>query len=414
MIADLHIHGRYSQGCSRNIDFVNLEKYARIKGVDLLGTGDFTHPKWFEEINNLKEDEKGILWSKTGFPFLWQSEFSFMYSQDGKGRRIHHVVLAPNKEVVEQITDALSKKAGRVLDYDGRPIFGISSIEFVDMMRSISDKIEIIPSHLWTSWFGILGSKSGFDSVEECFKEKSGHIHAVEMGLSSDPPMNWRISSLDKYNLVSFSDNHSFWPWRLSREATIFDCDFSYDGILKAIRTGEGLKGTIGVFPEYGKYHWDGHRKCGVHLSPEESRKLKGICPVCGRPLTIGVEYRVEELADREKGFVKKDGKKFFDVIPLTELVAYDLGVKQLNGVKVWGVYNKLIKEFGNEYKILLEVKEEDLKKVCGDRLARLIILNREMKLKVKPGYDGVYGQIVENGFEKKKFVKVQKSLSDF
>lgn len=414
MIADLHIHSRYSQGCSRNIDLDNLEKYAKIKGVDLLGTGDFTHPSWIKEIDEKLTEENGILKSKSGFPFLWQTEISLMYSQDGKGRRVHHVVLAPNREVVNQITEALVKKAGRVLDYDGRPIFGFSSIEFVDVMRSISDKIEIIPAHIWTSWFGILGSKSGFDSVQECFQEKSKYIHAIETGLSSDPPMNWRISNLDKYNLVSFSDNHSFWPWRLSREATIFDCDIDYDLILKAIRTGDGLKGTVEVKPEYGKYHWDGHRNCGICLSPKESKELNRICPKCGKPLTIGVEYRVGELADRDEGFVRKDKKEFFDVIPLTELIVYNENVKQLGGVKVWKVYNQLIEKFGNEYNILLKVSEEELVRVAGERLAKLILLNRNMKLNIKPGYDGVYGEIIENGFERSSFKKVQKNLGDF
>jgi len=833
MIADLHIHGRYSQGCSRNIDFDNLEKYARIKGVDLLGTGDFTHPSWLKEIDEKLKEENGVLRSKNGFPFLWQTELSLIYTQGGRGRRVHQVVLAPNREVVNQISDVLTKKAGRVLDYDGRPIFGFSSIELVDFMREISDKIEIIPAHCllpdepiftnkgllpisklntslkvfthkgkyqkiketmkrkyngkifgfktscynvptyftpehpiyliksfkdcknvphtickpactypkkrgcrtlefknyspkwvkasmiekgdialfpihktikdkhllslknylplnfylegeyikprkekifkknigikkeikiskdfcrligyflaegyivkdrigfafaehetgyiedvksllkncfgnfiniqdiksenkgfsfeiyskilveffksfyvdkpyksynkmlplffldlpfekqkeiligwwrgdagyttsvnlinqmrtillrlkiipaineisaesinkrrkfksnlidsraiyakndcyfvsylcffdknlellgldefkkfkskldrrkgyfdddyvylpitqiekkdyegyvynlevekdnsyvtknlavhncWTSWFGVLGSKSGFDSVQDCFQEKVKHIHAVEMGLSSNPPMNWRISSLDKFNLVSFSDNHSFWPWRLARESTVFDCELSYENVLKGIRTGEGLKGTIGVPPNYGKYHWDGHRNCGVHLNPSESRKLKGICPVCKKPLTIGVEYRVEELADREEGFVRKDKKEFSDVIPLTEMIAYAENVKMLGGVKVWNVYNKLIEKFDNEYNILLKVPEEELVKIAGERLGKLILLNREMKLKIKPGYDGVYGEITEGEIERKeiKFENVQKSLDEF
>jgi len=232
---------------------------------------------------------------------------------------------------------------------------------------------------------------------------------------NSDPPMNWRISSLDKYNLVSFSDNHSFWPWRLSREATIFDCDMSYDSILKAIRTGEGLKGTIEVKPEYGKYHWDGHRKCGVHLNPFESKKIKGICPVCGRPLTLGVDYRVEELADRKTGFVRENAKEFIDVLPLTELIAYNEKIIGLGSVKVWKVYNDLISKFGNEYNILFNVPKSELSDVCGEKLSRIILLNRNMKLKIKPGYDGVYGEIVEQDFVvSNPNEKVQKSLGDF
>ena len=411
IIADLHIHSKYSRACSKQINFENLEKYARIKGVTLLSTGDFQHAKWFEEINkDLEEDDKGILWTKNKFPFILQTEISLMYTQDGRGRRIHFVILAPNKDVVKQITDALGKK-GR-LDYDGRPIFGFSSIELVDMMRSISEDIEIIPAHCMTSWFGLFGSKTGFDSVEECFREKSKYIHAIETGMSADPIMLRKVSGFDKYNLVSSSDLHSFWPWRIGREATIFDCELSYTNILKAIRTGKCLKGTFETYPSYGKYHFDGHRNCGIAFSPEESRNHKGICPKCGKDLTIGVEYRIEQLADRKESKITKD---FKDLVPLTELISFVTNTKLLSSKKIWTVYNCLIDKFGNEFKVLLETPYGELVKI-DKKLAEIIIKSREGKLNIKPGYDGVYGQIVtgEVKEEKVQYKPSQKSLIDF
>lgn len=409
-IGDFHIHGPYAQACSRNTTLELLEQNAKIKGLNILGTGDAQHPKWFQEINSkLTEDENGILWSKNKFPFVWQTEISLAYTHNKKGRRIHHVVLLPNKEVVQQFIDALLKK-GRI-DYDGRPIFGMSSIEFLEMLRSISKDIEVIPAHAWTSWMAIFGSKSGYDSIEECFEEKAKYIHAIETGISSDPAMNRRISKLDKYNLVSFSDPHSFHPWRLGREATIFDIkSVEYKQILKAIRTGEGLAGTIEANPAYGKYHIDGHRACGVVLEPEETKKLKGICPKCKSPLTIGVAYRIEQLADREK---PENIPDFKEVLPLHELISAVYGIKLLNSKKVSDVYNKLIKNFQNEYNVLLNVSAEELKKVIDKKLAEIIILNRENKLKIQPGYDGVYGKILLNN-KNEEIKKTQPSLSDF
>ena len=404
IISDLHIHSRYSRACSKAINVENLEKYARLKGMNLLGTGDFTHKEWRNELDReLEEDDYGILRTKSGFPFLWQTEISLMYSQDGKGRRVHFVILAPNAEVVDQITEALGKK-GR-LDYDGRPIFGFSGIECVEMMMGISKDIEIIPAHAWTSWFGILGSKSGFDSVEDCFKDQTKHIHALETGLSSDPEMNWRVSSLDKFNLVSFSDMHSFWPWRMGREATVFDCKMRYKDILKCIRTGKGIVETIEVDPAYGKYHWDGHRKCDIVCSPEESRKNNRICPVCKTPMTIGVEYRVEELADRKLGYKPKGKPGFKRLLPLSELLAsvYHTAVFTK---KVQGESNKLIEEFGSELDVLLNADENKMRLMMPPKVVDILMKNRNGKLKMKPGYDGVYGEII---LEKNESIKQSK-----
>lgn len=413
-ISDLHIHSRYSRACSKDINIDNLEKYARIKGVNLLGTGDFTHPQWIKELKSkLTEDENGILWTKTNtktrsssqssFPFIWQTEISLMYKEDGRGRRVHFVILAPNGEVASQITDFLKSK-GRV-DYDGRPIFGFSAKELVEsLVKGISNKIIIIPAHIWTPYFGVLGSKSGFDSINECFGEYDKYIYGIETGMSSDPAMNWRLSSLDKYSILSFSDMHSYWPWRMGREATIFDLKkLTYNNLFDAIKNsnrtdGDGktrnnrIESTIETDPGYGKYHFDGHVDCKIALSPKESLKLKNICPVCKKQLTIGVMHRVEELADRKDGFIDDKRPGFTSLIPLSEIIS---GVikKSAGSNAVWMHYDKLIAAFGDEMKILIEKKESELGKVCGRDVARAIILNRQHKIKIQPGFDGEYGR---------------------
>ncbi|MBN1544645.1 DNA helicase UvrD [Candidatus Woesearchaeota archaeon] len=391
-IADLHIHSRHSRGCSKDLNLANLEKYARIKGVELLGTGDFTHPGWINEIKTeLSEEGAGILRSKGGYPFVMQTEISLIYTQGGKGRRVHNVVLAPGIEVAEQITDEL-KKRGRV-DYDGRPIFNISCIEFTDMMMRISKDIEVIPAHIWTPWFSLFGSKSGFDSMKEAFGDQLSNIHAIETGLSSDPPMNWRLSQLDRMQILSFSDLHSYWPWRMGREATLFEFgekELSYANIIKAIRTGEGLAGTIEVDPAYGKYHEDGHRACNVCMTPKESIAAKKICPACKRMLTIGVHHRIEELADRPEGYKRPGAKPFYRLIPLHELIANVFG-KGIATKGTWGEYHKIIK-LGTEMDVLLNSPAEELETVTTEKMARAIIGNREGKIRIRPGYDGVYG----------------------
>ncbi|MFH1332298.1 MAG: endonuclease Q family protein [archaeon] len=409
IIADLHIHSKYSRACSTSLDIPSLEKYAKIKGLHLLGTGDFTHPKWIKELKeNLVENDDGILKTKSGFSFVLQSEISLIYSQGGKGRRVHNVVLAPSFDVVSQITEALGKR-GR-LDYDGRPIFNIPCPEFVDMMVGISKDIEVIPAHAWTPWFSLFGSNSGFDSLKDCFQDKSNYIHAIETGLSSDPPMNWRLSQLDNVSIVSSSDSHSFWPWRLGREATLFDCSPSYKNILKGIRTRDGLNSTVEVDPNFGKYHLTGHRLCNVRLTPKESLKSNNICPKCGRPLTVGVLQRVEQLADREEGFRSKNAKPFYSVIPLSEILASILG-KAVSTKVVWQEYNKLIGSFGSEFNVLLFTPLEDLKKVTDEKIADVITRNRNHEIEISPGYDGVYGEPVLGGVGVKKN---QKNLLDF
>jgi len=408
IISDLHTHSRFARACSKAITLDKLEEYARIKGLDLLGTADFQHPEWNKEIKaNLKEDDKGILWSKNKFPFLWQTEISLMYSDEGR-RAVHLVILSPNGEVADQIVDVFGKRWR--LDYDGRPIFGISSPEFVELLKEIDDKIEIVPAHCMTPWFGLYGSKSGFDSLKDCFKDKTNKIYAIESGMSADPSMLWRFK--EDVNIVSFSDMHSFWPWRIGRESTIFEVsELSYDNVIKAIRTGYGLKSTIETIPAYGRYHWDGHRKCGFSCPPKETKELKSICPKCGKELTIGVDYRAEELAKEPVDYKPEGAKSFFEFIPLHELIAAVYGIKQLGSKRVWETFNVLIREFNDEFNILLKTSYEDLKKIVHEKLAKVILLNREGKLVIDPGYDGVYGKIVLKDDDK---VTSQKRLGDF
>ncbi|MBT4540445.1 DNA helicase UvrD [Candidatus Woesearchaeota archaeon] len=436
LISDLHLHSRYSRACSKDLSIKTLEKYAGIKGVNLLGTSDFAHPEWIKELKSeLTEDGTGILKTKpkidstidqskahNPFPFILSNELSLMYTDLGKGRKVHNVLLAPNFEVVDQITDEL-KKRGRI-DYDGRPIFKIPCPEFVEMLHSISKDIEIIPAHIWTPHFGMFGSSSGFDSLKDAFQEKTKSIHAIETGLSSDPQMNWRIKELDKISLLSFSDSHSYWPWRLGREATLFDfkhmknidinsndknaisdyneaiAKLTYKDILKAIRTREGLHGTVEVDPGYGKYHVDGHRNCNISMEPNETLKHKGICPKCGKPLTIGVLYRVEQLADKERpenykpNPNKQDNvKDFKTLIPLSEILSAVLG-RAVATKTVNEEYYRIIKDT-NEYNVLLNLSKKELLKRTNDKITDAILKNREGKLKVIPGYDGVYGQLV-------------------
>jgi uncharacterized protein (TIGR00375 family) len=402
MIVDLHIHSRFSRACSSAINFENLVKWAKIKGLNILGTGDFTHPEWFNEIKNkLIDNQKGFYYYQD-FPFIISGEISLVYTQN-KGRRIHLLVLIPDIKTAEKINSYLDTKGRR--DYDGRPIFKIPGEEFVNELMKISKDIEIIPAHIWTPWFGMFGSMSGFDSLKECFGEQIKNIHAIETGMSSDPEMNWRVKELIDNNksIVSFSDAHSFWPFRLGREATIFKKTNSYKEIINQIRENSFI-GTIETDPAYGKYHFDGHRLCNFSSSPEKTKELNGICPICGKKLTIGVEYRVEELAENPAGFKPGNAKPFYKLLPLHELIALING-GNMQSKKVWGVYNKLIEDFGNEFNILLDVsREEMISKKIDEKLIELILKNRDGKIKVKPGFDGEYGKIIIEEEQKKLF----------
>ncbi len=414
VIADLHLHSRFAQGCSKDITIQNLAKWAKVKGVDLLGTGDFTHPDWFAELKReLVREEKGVYYTRNGQAFLCSTEISLIYTQ-GRGRRIHLVVLAPSLDVVEQITQYLLGH-GRV-DYDGRPIFKIPAWQFVKDLHDIDERIEVIPAHAWTPWFGLFGSKSGFDSLEECFRDQTPLIHAIETGLSSDIEMNDRLSQLGGVRYVSFSDSHSFWPWRLGREATIFELDeLSYDAVLAAIRTGAGFWGTIEVEPSYGKYHADGHRACGVVLTPEERAKLNGICPVCHKPLTIGVWSRAEELADKPEAESGTASQQYYKLLPLHEILSLVLN-KGLNTKAVWNEYWKILKAGRHEYDILLDATREELLAVTSPVVADAILAFREGKVRYEPGYDGIYGKAHLNtaGSAMKECGRAQKGLHEW
>lgn len=403
IIADLQIHSKHARATSKDLSIDNLEKYAKIKGLNLLGTGDFQHPLHRKEIDEkLTEDSNGILRTSSGFPFLWQTEISLMFSQNGKRRAVHLLIFAPNTDFANKITNYLASK-GR-LDYDGRPIFGMSCKQLVRDLKEISDDIEIIPAHCMTPFFGLYGSKSGFNSLQECFEEETKHIYAIESGMSASPEMLWRFK--ENVNIVSFSDAHSFWPWRIGREATIFEIpELTYKNIIKAIRTTEGLKATIETPPEYGKYHYDGHRNCNFSCSPEETKKLNSLCPICKKPLTIGVDYRVEEIAKEPLGYKPENAKPFFALVPLHELISFAIS-SPLASKKTWEIYNSSIKSFENEFNILLEVPKQKLSSALDKypKLVELIMQNRENKLKIKPGFDGVYGEVITQEKQEKLF----------
>jgi uncharacterized protein (TIGR00375 family) len=397
VIADLHLHGPYSRATSRGTTIANLEKYALMKGVSLLGTGDFTHPEWLKILKaELTEDGSGILRTKTGFPFMLSAEICNIYEQGGRMRKIHSVLHAPDFATVDQVNEFLGKKGN--LRFDGRPTFsGMGCQELVEGLMQISKDIVVIPAHAWTPWFGIFGSKSGFDSVGECFGDQEKHIFALETGMSSDPAMNWRLSALDKYALVSNSDAHSYWPWRMGREANVFELpELSYAGIMGAVKEKDKDKfiGTIEVDPGYGKYHLDGHRECGVRLTPSESAKGGKMCPSCRRPLTIGVLHRVEELADRPEGYTPRGAIPFSTMLPLAELIAASKGVENPNARSVWEVYMRLMKRFGSEFSVLMDAPPEGIKEASDARIAGMVALMREGRIKVDPGYDGVYGKL--------------------
>lgn len=402
-IADLHIHSRFSMATSKEGTPENLDFWARKKGISLIGTGDFTHPVWREELKerlvtegnglyHLRDEyvkEESRKFPGEGTHFVVSGEISSIYKKNGKTRKVHNVILLPSLEAADAMAQRLEKIGN--IHSDGRPILGLDSHDLLEMMLDVCPEGILIPAHIWTPHFSVLGAKSGFDSVEECFEELTPYVHALETGLSSDPAMNWRISKLDRYQLVSNSDAHS--PSKLGREANLLDIDCSYEGLYRAIQTGEGLEGTVEFFPEEGKYHFDGHRKCGVSLSPVEAERLGGICPVCGKKLTMGVDHRVEQLADREEGFVKEDGKKYESLVPLPEVISACMGYSTASK-KVQGCFEQMLQTLGTEFDILRNVPSEDIKSCAGERIAEGIENVRTGNVKRIPGYDGEYGKI--------------------
>jgi len=411
-IADFHIHSKYSRATSPLMDLENLDRWAKIKGIKVLGTGDFTHPKWFKEIKEeLEPAEPGLFKIKksdSGTRFILTSEISCIYPKGGKVRKVHIIVFAPSIKAVEKINAELGKIGN--LKADGRPILGLDAKELAKIVLDADKNCLIVPAHLWTPWFAVFGSKSGFDSIEECFEEYSKYIYAVETGLSSDPKMNWRLSQLDKITLISNSDAHSL-P-KIGREANIFDTELSYDGVVEVLKKKDKSRflHTIEFFPEEGRYHFDGHRLCNLSLSPAQSKKYNNVCPRCGKPLVIGVLNRVEELADRKDGFVPKNAVPFKSLIPLNEIIAESLGVS-VASKKVPEHYNNLIKNLGNEFKILLDSSQKEIEENSLPEIADGVVKVREGKVFVEPGYDGVYGKI--KIFSDKNILKIKRNSAD-
>lgn len=420
-IADFHIHSKYSRATSSQMDLEHLDEWAKIKGIDILGSGDFTHPEWFRELKKklnplgnglfvLSEkcaDQNGIKLSprttgrtalKKKTYFILTTEISCIYSQGGKGRRIHLIVFAPNLETAEKINARLSQIGN--LKSDGRPILGLSAKNLVKIILEISPDCLIVPGHIWTPWFSLFGSQSGFDSIEECFEELTPEIFALETGLSSDPIMNWRLSALDKYILISNSDAHSL--VNLGREANVFEGDdLSYSSIigaikrrgLREIKTDLRLIYTIEFFPEEGKYHFDGHRLCNLRFSPEQTKKVQGICPKCKKFLIRGVMNRVAALADRDYGIKPQNAAGYKSLIPLQEIIAEALSRTKITKA-VENEYQNLIKKGESEFNILLNLSYEDLSKITLPKIAEGIKNVREGKVEILPGYDGVYGTV--------------------
>lgn len=400
-IADLHIHSRYSRATSRDCDAPHLDWWARRKGIGLVGTGDFTHPAWRAELReHLRPAGDGTYTLREdlilpGAPagaaprFVVTGEISSIYKKDGKTRKVHNVILLPSLEAADELSARL-EAIGNIRS-DGRPILGLDSRDLLELTLETCQTAEFIPAHIWTPHFSMFGAFSGFDTIESCFGDLAGHIHAVETGLSSDPPMNWRVSALDGLTLVSHSDAHS--PAKLGREADLLETELSYAGLVDAIRTGEGFLGTVEFFPEEGKYHLDGHRNCGVCLTPVQTQERGGICPVCGKKLTIGVEHRVEELADRMAGFRPAGAKPFESLAPLPEVIAASTGAS-VSSKRTAALYEKILAELGPEFHVLREAPIPDIEIAAGPCVAEGVRRLRAGQVERRPGFDGEYGVI--------------------
>jgi len=390
-IADFHIHSKYSRATSSEMDVEHLNQYARTKGIALMGTGDFTHPFYLAELKQLLEPLGNGLFIHGETRFILTAEVSNNFYSHGQSKRIHNIIFAPSFQTVERINEKL-QGYGRLAS-DGRPQVQLSARDLVRIVLDIDPDCLVVPAHIWTPWFSMLGAQSGFDSMEQCFQDETENIYAVETGLSSDPPMNWRLSALDRFCLISNSDAHS--PGKIGREANVFNTEMDYRSILDAIKKRDNGKFlyTVEFFPEEGKYHYDGHRRCEVVLSPRESMRDHDRCPKCGRQLTIGVMHRVEELADRPSGYVPPGAIPCKHLVPLVEIIAEAAG-KGVDTVGVKNIYDDLIQKFGSEFKILLDLTEEQLQKEVSGQVGLGIIKMRRGELNIEPGYDGVYGRV--------------------
>ena len=401
-IADLHVHSGYSRATSKAMRPSGLWRWCQMKGIRVVGTGDFTHPEYFRELKgSLEPAQEGLFQLKEEFrtsegegvpascasevSFILQAEISSIYKKNGRTRKVHSIVLAPGLTEASKLNEKLDAIGN--IKSDGRPILGLDAKELLKIVLDVSPECMVIPAHAWTPHFSVFGSVSGFDSLEECYDELTPHIHAIETGLSSDPPMNRRLSMLDGITLISNSDAHS--PAKLGREANLFNTGMSYASMTKAMKTGEGFGGTIEFYPEQGKYHVDGHRKCNVSMEPGETRKAGFICPECGRKLTVGVMHRVDDLADREE----PAPSEFRYIVPLAELIAEVMG----RGVNTKGVqarYMETLSALGNEFRVLLDTPLDDIKEAAGDDIADAVSKMRSGDLYIEPGYDGEFGVV--------------------
>ena len=397
--ADLHVHSKYSRATSRECNLEHLSVWARRKGLAVLGTGDITHPGWRAEVQGkLIPAESGLFRLRAELDcegpseptrFMLTGEVATVYKKDGRSRRVHHVIGVPGFEQAE----CFAARLGRVgkLESDGRPMLGLDSRDLLEIVLEAGDGAWLMPAHVWTPWYSVLGSKSGFDSMAECYGDLAGNVFAVETGLSSDPPMNWRVSSLDPYRLVSNSDAHS--PSKLGREACVFECPPDYFAMLRALKTGEGYGGTVEFYPEEGKYHLDGHRKCRVRLTPDETRRCGGACPVCGRQVTVGVMHRVEDLADRGEGARPAGAAPFRRLIPLEEVLSEVEGVAA-GSKRVGTLYAELLRRIGPELFVLEHAPLSELARHGSDRLAEGVRRMRSGEICCEAGFDGEYGAL--------------------
>ena len=402
-ITDLHIHSHYSRATSKECTPEYLDLWARRKGIDLLGTGDFTHRAWREELKEkLAPAEDGLYRLKEEYclepgyrpemrtpRFVVSGEISTIYKKYGKVRKVHSVILLPGLEEAERLSVKLEAIGN--LHSDGRPILGLDCRDLLEMTLESCPEAIFFPAHIWTPHFSLFGAFSGFDTIEECFEDLTPHIHALETGLSSDPPMIRKLSALDRFQLISNSDAHS--PSKMGREANLMDIDLSYEGLKKAINTGKGLSGTIEFFPEEGKYHYDGHRKCGLCLSPDEAKAYHGKCPICGKKLTTGVSHRIQQLADRNEEVFLSGSKPYESLVPLLEVVAASTGYTTASK-RVQNQYQELLYSLGSEFSILRDIPIEEIKKVSSEWVAEGIARIRAKKVICSPGYDGEYGTI--------------------
>ncbi|HCW32485.1 MAG: hypothetical protein UT55_C0005G0025 [Candidatus Peregrinibacteria bacterium GW2011_GWE2_39_6] len=425
-IADFHVHSHYSRATSKEMNIVSLTKWGQLKGIQLIGTGDFTHPRWFEELQEkLEPAEPGFFKLKPTYEqeiqaqvpescrhsmrFILTSEISSIYKKNDRVRKVHNLIFAPSFQVVAHLNAELQKIGN--LKADGRPILGLDSKKLLQIMLNISEKCLFVPAHAWTPHFSIFGSESGFDSLKEAFDELTPYIYALETGLSSDPKMNWRLSELDHLALISNSDAHS--PAKLGREANIFETEFSYPAVIKALKTNnpKSFLETIEFFPEEGKYHLDGHRDCQMRMTPEETKGHNFICPKCHKKVTVGVLHRVEKLADRKINFIPENIRPFQSIIPLIEIIAENEQVGT-SSKKVQKIYYDLLNNLGNEFSILLHVSLKNIKTHSSPLLAEAIDRIRQGKVHIAGGYDGEFGTIkIFTEKERQKIIGKQRHL---